>query len=137
MKNIIKFLTLFSVILTLSSCDDEVEWRQSEVELTPVYAITDITGNNAPAVAIHIYKDKPLIIEYTTDVNVVSFDSSGYSDMSTESNYQITVIKNSGTEQFEYIVTGDKTSGVGTLSINDGINTEIYDTVISEDEVYN
>ncbi|GAL63588.1 hypothetical protein [Algibacter lectus] len=136
MKNIIKLLGLLSVVLvTFFSCDEESPFIGPNVELTPVYALTDIIGANAPF-AINIYREKDLIIEYSTNVNVTSFTSASYADTSTDTSYEISVAKLIGDDIIGYWISADKTTGEGTLTVVTDTQIE-YQIKISEKEVYN
>ncbi|WP_405293586.1 hypothetical protein [Algibacter sp. Ld11] len=136
MKNIIKLLGLLSVVLvTFFSCDEESPFIEPNVELTPVYALTDIIGVNAPF-AINIYREKDLIIEYSTNVNVTSFTSASYADTSTDTSYEISVAKLIGDDIVGYWISADKTTGEGTLTVVTDTQIE-YQIKISEKEVYN
>lgn len=135
MKNKIKYLGLLAILLAFFSCSEESNFKEPDIALVPVYAITNIVGSNAPF-AINIYKEKALIILYTTSVNPISYDSSGYTDNSTDTNYDITVNRAEGTETIRYTVTADKATGVGNLTIV-GSTTSAYTIKVTEKEVYN
>ena len=135
MKNIIKCLGLFAMVFTLFSCDEESPFIEPNVELVPVYAITDIVGTNAP-LAINIYREKDLIVEYTSSVDAFSYTSASFSDTSTDTNYEISVAKLVDGNAIGYWISADKTTGVGTLTVVS--DTEVvYQINISEKEVYN
>ena len=135
MKNNIKYLGLFAIILAFFSCSEESNFKDPDIALVPVYAITNIVGSNAPF-AINIYKEKPLIIVYNTSVNPISYMATGYTDSSTESNYEITVNRVSENDTVIYTITADKTTGVGNLTIV-GASTTAYTIKVIEKEVYN
>ncbi|MDC0177450.1 hypothetical protein OAJ14_04790 [Polaribacter sp.] len=133
MKNILKYITVLTIVLAFTSCEEESNFKDSTVELTPVYSITDITGPNA-AFKVNIYKQKNLITEYSTKFNLKSYSSSALSDTSTATNYEVTVNKSDDGTTYAYVLSADKTTGDGTLTI-DG-NT-VYTVKVSEVEVYN
>jgi len=145
MKKIIKYVMLLSIIVTSFSCDEK-EWLQPDVALTPIYALTDISGANAPN-AINIYENIALIVEYKSDVLLSSFMSSNYVDSSTETMYEISVDKiiqfqpgDNGVDAITitYKVSADKITGLGTLTeISEDGSELIRNIMISESEVYN
>lgn len=131
MKNIIKYFALFSIILTMVSCDEK-EWLAPDIELTSVYSITNIT--NLGVVKINVYKQKPLIVEYVTNVNPKNYTSSGFVDSSTDTTIEIAFNKVVEGGQVSYAVFADKATGVGSITVN---GTSVYTIKISEIEVYN
>lgn len=135
MKNNIKYLGLFAIVLFFFSCSEESNFKEPDIDLVPVYAITNIVGTNAPY-AINIYREKPIIIVYTTSVNPISYTATGYTDNSTESSYDITVNRVSENETIKYTITADKATGVGNLTVV-GASTTAYTIKVTEKEVYN
>jgi len=133
MKKNIKYLGLFAIILAFFSCTEETNFKEPDIALVPVYAITNIVGANAPF-AINVYKEKPLIIEYTTSVNPNSFTSSGYVDSSTATNFEFAVNKLANGTVVSYRVSADKVSGNGTLTVD---NVTVYTIKVAEKQVYN
>ncbi|UMB61694.1 hypothetical protein MHL31_05685 [Lutibacter sp. A80] len=131
MKKIIKYFGILTIILTITSCEEE-EWLAPDIEITNVYSITNITGLDV--VKINVYKEKPLIIEYATDVVLNNYNSSNFINSSTDTNIEFSVNKISGDSTISYAVIADKTTGNGTLTIND---TSEYAINVSEIEVYN
>lgn len=131
MKNIIKFFALFSIVLTLISCDEK-EWLQPDIDLTIAYSITNITGLGA--VKINVYKEKPLIVEYTTSVALKNYDSSTFVDSSDDTtiNFTVNKIANGGT--ISYAVSADKISGIGSLTVDGG---SVYTIKVAEIQLYN
>ncbi|WP_299556461.1 hypothetical protein [Seonamhaeicola sp.] len=132
MKSIKTYFGVFVLVLTLISCEEESNFKAFEAALTPVYSLTDIS-NNGPF-KINIYREKSLIIEYRSEVNAESFVSSGFTDASTDTNYEITVSKQTETGMQSYVVSADKASGAGTLTVD---GTAVHDIVLNEEEVYN
>lgn len=136
MKNIIKSLALFVLVIAAFSCEEEDyfnEGSEGPIELVSIYSITNISGSNVP-VKINIYRNKSLIVEYSSSVNATNFVSSGYADSSNETNYQVTVSKMVNGTPVNYVVSADKSTGDGTLTIDGGTARTIK---ISEKEVYN
>ena len=132
MKNIIKYLAILFITVTITGCEEDDNFKQSEVSLTPIYSITEISGGNP--FKINIYKQKSLIVEYTSEVNVVNYTSSQYSDTSDATNYQVSVNKVDVDVTTTYVVSADKVSGNGTLTA-DGVT--VYTIKLIEEEVYN
>jgi hypothetical protein len=145
MKNIIKCLGLLAIVFTLFSCDEESNFLESEIDLVSVYAITDISGGNTP-VAINIYQQQNLIVEYISAVNLTSYVSSSFADTSTDTTYEFSVAKivdivdeegkKTGEEVIGYWVSADKTTGAGTLTVVSDIQ-EVYQIQVSVKEVLN
>jgi hypothetical protein len=133
MKNKIKYLGLLTIIIAFFNCSEESNFKEPDIALVPVYAITNIVGTNAPY-AINIYQQKSLIVEYSTSVNPVNYVSSNYVDSSTETNYEISVSKLVEGGSISYLISADKETGIGTLSVDGGT---VYTITISETEVYN
>lgn len=133
MKKILKYLTVLFIAVSITGCEEEDNFKASDVSLTPIYSITEISGNGNPF-KINIYKQKSLIIEYATSVNAESFTSAQFSDTSTTTNYEVSVNKLDDGTTYAYVLSADKTTGDGTLTI-DG-NT-VYTVKVSEVEVYN
>jgi len=132
MKNIIKYLAILFITVTITGCEEDDNFKQSEVSLTPIYSITEISGGNP--FKINIYKQKSLIVEYTSEVNVVNYTSSQYSDTSDATNYQVSVNKVDVDVTTTYVVSADKVTGNGTLTV-DGVT--VYTIKLIEEEVYN
>lgn len=133
MKSIKKSIGILILVLSLFSCDEESNFQKSDIQLVPVYSLTEI--NNGGPEQINIYRGQPLIIEYSSAVNATSFDSTGYSDNSTDTTYEITVNKMVDGEAVNYVISADKATGEGTLVINSGVS--VHNVTVSEEEVYN
>lgn len=131
MKNIIKYIAIFSVIFTLTSCDEK-EWLAPDIEATSVYSITDITGFTA--VKINVYKEKPLIIEYATSVALKNYTSSTFVDASTDTTISFSVNKVTADGTVSYSVTADKITGVGSLTVD---GATVYAIKVSDIQLYN
>jgi hypothetical protein len=146
MKKIMKILSIVVFLLSFGSCNTNDKTYQ-EVESVPVYAIT----NTSAAHAITIYREKPLLIEFTDEIKAFSFDINSYSDSSDETNYNVTFIKviitqpESGpatSEEVAYEITGDVITGIGSLKTTvdngDGSFTEeIYTIEIAKENRLN
>lgn len=155
MKNIIKLLGIFTLIIAFQSCDEESNFKEFDASLTPVYTLSNISDNNL--FKINIYKEKELVIEYASNVNALNFVRSDYADNSTDSNYELVwqIIKertvpdqdNDGQDDIEnynvnYTLSANKDSGLGTLSAistfqDSSTSTANYTTTVTENEVYN
>lgn len=133
MKNLIKYIGLSLIILISFGCEEESNFIEPDIQLVSVYSLTNISGSNTP-VKINIYREKDIIIEYTSQVNTLHFSSTNYADTSTDTSYEISVNKIDSQNTVNYVISADKVSGAGTLTI-DGTTT--YDISISEEEVYN
>ncbi|TXG35145.1 hypothetical protein [Seonamhaeicola maritimus] len=132
MKSIKKYIGVFVMVLALFACDEESNFKDFDAALTPVYSLTDIS--NGGPFKINIYKEKSLIIEYISEVNAKSFVASGYSDTSTDTTYEITVSKQVDGATVTYVVSADKASGAGTLTVD---GATVHDVILSEVEIYN
>lgn len=133
MKKIIKIYVVIVMILSFTACDEESNFKNFDAVLTPVYSLTNIS--NGPF-KINIYREKALIIEYISEVNVVSYKTSNYQDNSTETSYNITVtrVSEDETPSQSYEILADKITGEGTLTIN---TTDVHNIVLNEVDVYN
>ncbi|MGA9639582.1 hypothetical protein [Flavobacterium sp.] len=139
MKNLIKFLGLITLVLIMFSCEEESNFKQSEIELVPVYTLintgTDIVSKGGP-VSINVYRKKPLLVEYSSSVNATSYAITNYVDTSSETNYEIRFSKVNNGVSVEYTISAVKGTGSGTLSVASAIPV-VYPIKISEKEVYN
>ena len=133
MKTIIKYISILLITLTVFNCDDESNFNEPNISLTPVYSITDIDGTDTPF-KINIYRQKNLIIEYASEVNVSSFISTNYMDSSTDTTYQISVNKENEGTSTSYSISADKATGDGTLTID---ASTVYNISVAEEQVYN
>lgn len=153
MKNLIKYIAIIVIAFAFTSCDEESNFKDSEIALTPVYSITDITGTNA-AFKINFYKEIDLLTEYSTVDKLISYVPSGYEDNSTSDDYIIeaTVVKERTVtvddedtiEAYtaKYTVNASKITGDGTMDIlstyqDAETSTISYVIKVSEKEVYN
>ncbi len=124
MKNKVLSIFVLALLFFTTSCDEQ-QWPVSDVKLVPIYQLTNIVGTNAPY-SIEIYKEKPLLVEFSNAVNVKSLAYSNYADLSTELNYNM---KFKATEKSKsilgadtlltrrYELNGVKASNTGTLKI--------------------
>ncbi len=133
MKKVLKFIAVLAIVFSLTSCDEENNFKESDISLTEVYTLTEIAGPNA-AFKINIYRQKNILTEYANSDNLKSFVSSGFVDTSTDTNYEITVNKLEDDSTFNYVLSADKLTGAGTLTV-DGIT--VYNVIVTEDQIYN
>jgi len=133
MKNLIKYISVSLIILISFGCEEESSFMEPDIELVSVYSLTNISGSNTP-VKINIYREKDLIIEYASEVNPLPFSSTNYVDSSTDLFYEISVNKVDDQNIINYVISANKATGFGTLTID--TNTT-YNISISEEEVYN
>jgi hypothetical protein len=133
MKNIIKFIAIFTIVFAFTSCDENSNFEESDIALTPVYSLTEISGANA-AFKINIYEQLALITEYATVDKLKSYTSSGFVDSSTDTNYEVTVNKIDDDATMNYVLSADKITGLGTLIV-DGVT--VFNVTVTEEEVYN
>ncbi|MDO6791716.1 MULTISPECIES: hypothetical protein [unclassified Tamlana] len=142
------------LVVSIVSCEEESKFPESNIALTPVYSITNIS-NESTIKQINVYKEQPLTVEFLTDVNLLSFESTGYNDASTDTDYVIswTVEKeiitedsdgNEVVEKFsvERLVNASKIDGIGTMDVvinyaDNSTVTTLHDVTVLEDEVYN
>ncbi|NIJ45332.1 hypothetical protein FHR24_001800 [Wenyingzhuangia heitensis] len=147
MKNILKKTIFFCFAILLSSCSKESIFEGTpNIELTKTYSLSNLTGNSLEK--INIYQTESIVIEYLTDTKLNKYTTKNYTDNSTETVYDVTLVKlvpetqEDGSiinQEITWVLDGDKTSGTGTLIINDGVNpaTTYTAITISEEEVYN
>ncbi len=78
-------LFLISILtLLLVSCEEK-EWQQSDISLVPVFQVDYVNSD----MALEIYKEKPLLLEYSTSTLVSAYTLNDLSDQSTDSLYLI------------------------------------------------
>lgn len=152
MKNINKIIGLLLLVISFVACDEENHFQDSNIALTSVYSVTNIS-NNGPF-KINVYQDNALVIEYVSASNAVKYTSSGYVDSSTETDYQLEwqitkerLVDNDGIEELEtytaaHILSADKESGLGSVDVTstfkDGSSViTVHNVTVTEDEVYN
>ncbi|OEK07665.1 hypothetical protein A8C32_16940 [Flavivirga aquatica] len=151
MKNtIIKFCCLFTLIFSVIGCGEEAEFQASDIELVPIYYVTDIVGSEAPH-SIEVYKEKPLLIEFSSKVQAKSFAISNYQDLSDGTAFNITFDKVVLMEQEDgsfidvvnsYVINADVLTGDGSIEItwqnsDNTFTTETYTIKLVETERYN
>lgn len=134
MTKLFKFIGISLLLFSALSCEEK-DWKEPEIKLVQVYSLTDISGPDTP-LKINVYQTESLIIEYTSEVNVKKFTTSDYRDSSTEDSFDITVKKNLDNNTITYNITGDKSTGMGTLKIM-GEEISEFDVTVTETEVYN
>ncbi|MEN6363426.1 MAG: hypothetical protein ABFC90_12430 [Bacteroidales bacterium] len=154
MKNKIIW-TLLAVVLIVSSCDTN-EWPVSNIKLVPIFKVTSVvgvTGNPTGTVApyaLEIYKEKALLIEYTTASLMSPLTTSAYVDGSTDSSYNLnfkasilskTALKQDTILNRRYELIADKVTNSGTLKVvkynnQDSVVTN-FTIKVMEDSVYN
>ncbi|MDO6738778.1 hypothetical protein [Wenyingzhuangia sp. 2_MG-2023] len=149
MKKIFKYFSLLILMLFANGCEKDESWTAADLKLVPVYAITDIKDAVNPdepveLFYIELYKTKPLLIEFINDKTTnPPFKITSYSDNSNTTNYNIEVVaaqESTTTEEVSdtaYSISGDKTTGEGTLAITIEGVAKSYTIQISEKEVYN
>lgn len=137
MKKIVKIISILVLLISFGSCNNDDKTFQ-EVEQVPVYAIS----NTSAAHAITVYREKPLLIEFTDEIKAFSFGINNYSDSSDETTYMISFNKvivtqpelgPATSEEVAYEITGDVATGDGTLKTTvdngDGSFTESTFTI--------
>lgn len=143
MKKIIKYISVFAIIL-LSSCSDN-EKNLNTVQVTDVYSITDINGVDAVQ-SITIYRAQPLVVEYINSTSIKSYETTGYVDASDDLTYSMSFNKiivtsqESGpdlVEELAYVIDADVLLGTGTLTVtNSDLSVEVYTISISKANRY-
>lgn len=146
MKNIIKNLALLFVATLIFSCQKNTLFEdQPDIKLVEIYSLTNLGDNNPTK--INIYKEEAIIIEFKSETKLTKYVSSNYTDNSTDTDYNFSVTKLVPETQEDdsiinqeviYTVTGDKTTGMVTLSENNNGTISNYNNVaISIEEIYN
>ncbi|MDO6801984.1 hypothetical protein Q4595_05950 [Wenyingzhuangia sp. 1_MG-2023] len=146
MKNIIKNLALLFVAILIFSCQKNTLFEdQPDIKLVEIYSLTNLGDNNPTK--INIYKEEAIIIEFKSETKLTKYVSSNYTDNSTDTDYNFSVTKLVPETQEDdsiinqeviYTVTGDKTTGMVTLSENNNGTISNYNNVaISIEEIYN
>lgn len=140
MKNILKTLITIITVFSLISCEKETVFGGTpDIELTPVYSISGLTS----LFKLDIYLEKTFLLEYTVEDKVSKSGIKDLIDNSTETNFDVTLTKlvpktqEDGSIIFEeilYSLNGDKSTGLGTLTIGTEINNNIN---ILQTELYN
>lgn len=111
MKKINIISPLLALTLLFSACDEK-EWVARDVELVPVYTLSNFT-NDKP-LSQDVYQTKSLMIEFTTAVQLLTYDLSDFSDNSTDTTYV-----------FSYALTMDQ-------ELDNGVDTIIQTLVTRE-----
>ncbi|WP_452228483.1 MULTISPECIES: hypothetical protein [unclassified Lacinutrix] len=145
MKTIIKYISILTIIFSFTSCDEENNFKESNIQLVPVISLTDIAANLADnpnfnqeglnksfkPFAINIYKDKPLVIHYTSFGNAVAYDPINLVNNSTDLNYDITYAASDSsfsdtqdvTNDYNYTINYDRSVTEPTLGLTIDITT--------------
>ncbi|WP_068473041.1 hypothetical protein [Saccharicrinis aurantiacus] len=131
MKNYFKIICVV-LLAVLYSCEPD-EYATPNIELVPIYRLTD-TENDTYAI-IDIYKEKSLLLIENKDFAVTSFITTEYVDTSTVDNYYIsfevltesvdTVINNISSSVREEIIT--KTNTVENYDLGGQLETGLAD----------
>jgi len=123
MKNKL-ILSLLAVAFLACSCETE-EWPTSDIKLVPIYAISSIVGSSAPY-SLEIYRENPLLIEYTTSLRLNAQTTSNYIDDSDETNYNVSfnaskdTVTSLGIDTLlnrRYVIAGNKSTNIGTMTV--------------------
>lgn len=140
-------LFLISILtLLLISCEEK-EWKQSDIELVPVFQVDYLNS----AEALEIYQDKPLLLEYKTNTLVSAYEMKSYSNTSTDSLYQISfnrmdsmLVDSALVEVTKYFdISAAMANDTGIMDITyvyngmDTVANSQIDISIKETEVYN
>ncbi|WP_010134786.1 hypothetical protein [Ochrovirga pacifica] len=147
MKKIYKTLSLLFAAMLLFACEENSLFDgDPNLNTSPIYSVSGF-NNNRP-IKLNIYQQEAFVIEYQTNTTLNKYATKDYVDNSTETTFDVTFVKLVSQEQedgsiidqeISYDLDGDKTTGSGTLVINDGVNAAITHSgiVILEEEVYN
>lgn len=141
-----KLLFISMLMFLLVSCEEK-EWKQSDISLVPVYQV-DYLSND---MALEIYQEKPLLLEYTNSTLVSAYEMSDYSNTSTDSLYLLSfnrmdsVLVDSTlslvTKHFD--IQAEMANDTGIMNITyihnnlDTVMSSQVDISILESEVYN
>ncbi|WP_139956996.1 hypothetical protein [Flavicella sediminum] len=151
MKKFIKYISILAVIISLASCESN-EKSFPELELVPIYALTNIDGAGDMPISISVYRDEALMVEYIDALpRLLSFETTNFSDLSDATNYDLSFDKNIVVEQesgpdlietIRYEIAADVVLGTGTLTTTkdngDGTNTvQVYTIAIAKEQRYN
>lgn len=85
MKNYIKIICVV-LLAAMYSCEPE-EYATPDIELVPIYRLTDTENDNYAI--IDIYKEKSLLLIENKDYGVQSYATTEYVDTSTVDNYHV------------------------------------------------
>lgn len=88
MKNII-LCSLLVIVFITSGCE-KTEWATSDIKYVPVYVVSNFTGATTVPYEIDIYKEKSILLEYSTSINLIKLETRNYVDASTDSNVAVT-----------------------------------------------
>ena len=152
MKNILNIVALLFALVYMSSCEPE-EYDIPDIDLTPVYSISE-TGNDNLS-TINIYREKGLLTVWNKDGAVTLFSTKDYSDSSDDVNCLVTVTaieevtvtdgegnETLGTITYDYDLVANKETGVCNVSITKtdekgDVSTSTISGVLVEEEIYN
>lgn len=136
---------MFVATLIFSCQKNTLFEDQPDIKLVEIYSLTNLGDNNPTK--INIYKEEAIIIEFKSETKLTKYVSSNYTDNSTDTDYNFSVTKLVPETQEDdsiinqeviYTVTGDKTTGMVTLSENNNGTISNYNNVaISIEEIYN
>ena len=148
MKKVINSIVVFLVALSFMACEPENKYPSSGIKPTAVYNLTSIS--NSELDQINVYREKALVVNYITQVNLFSSETRDYADTSTDTDYvfQWTVSEertvSDVVETFSVVrvITALKSDGSGSMEATatypDGsTNVTNHTVVVTENEVYN
>lgn len=142
----IKLIFIGLVTLLLVSCETK-EWKQNDITLVPVYQVNDIASN----LALEIYQEKDLLLEYTNSILLSAYEMAAYNDASTDSLYTITFSRTDSLAiadvmtqvEKNFNITANMSTDTGIMNIVylhntvDTVAVQNYDITILDTEVYN
>lgn len=157
MKTIIKYISILVIVLSFTNCESEDNFKDSNIELVPVISLIDITPVVAdnPAFnqlglnisykpfAINIYKEKPLVINYSSEVNAVAYDPIDLINNSTDLVYDITYSATDSSfsededivTNYNYIINYDRSATEPTLGLTieiTSVTTTTSTTIVTD-----
>lgn len=88
MKNNI-FLGLAAILLLFSSCEEKV-WVARDTELVPVYTLSGFEDDEP--LKQDVYRTKDVMIEFTSDVQLLLFNMTDFVDSSTDTTYAFSYV---------------------------------------------
>lgn len=136
------FICIFATILSVSACSPD-EYEQANIELSPVYVLTNLIGINPPY-KVTIYEETKKMMVWQDDKKVLGYRMLNYGDGSEDDNYQISFVAVKDDVYYEYDVLGTVSSGKGQMFVQalaeDGMtpvgDPVIYTMDITEDEMF-
>lgn len=113
MKKYIIILFVFVSLLLLNSCEEK-QWPTADIQMAPVYVLSNLAGDNAPS-SMEVFGENNLVV-LIKNTNFTSLPISNYKDSTTVDKFNIrfttqeNIVQIVNKIEYRYVVTKDYSS---------------------------